>query len=174
MFDPTIFDNLKVVLEGSVYDLDMDGSIQISNREDQINLSTMSRYYAIRFVLPGKPEVSAEISLLANMRDLAAEILEQDEETPGCAMEIAFRTLVLDPHRECETIHTELIRIWLERPEITQTLSFDYKKEPIHYKNEIRLHFGRKVNEAQIEDFPELLRFIVKSLKWLNARNADE
>ena len=49
MFDPTIFDNLKVVAEGAVYDLDLQGEILITNRIDQVDLATLSRYYAITF-----------------------------------------------------------------------------------------------------------------------------
>ena len=32
MFDPTIYDNIKVVLEGAVYDLDLEGKIIITTK----------------------------------------------------------------------------------------------------------------------------------------------
>ena len=32
MFDPTIYENLKVVFEGAVYDLDLDGHLTVGDR----------------------------------------------------------------------------------------------------------------------------------------------
>ncbi|MDF0725751.1 hypothetical protein PY093_03360 [Cytobacillus sp. S13-E01] len=39
MFDPTIFDNLKVVIEGEVYDLDLTGDFLVTNRSDSIDIA---------------------------------------------------------------------------------------------------------------------------------------
>ncbi|UTW70295.1 hypothetical protein KHA80_06930 [Anaerobacillus sp. HL2] len=41
MFDPTIYENLKVVIEGEVYDHDMNGRILII-QIDIVDLATMS------------------------------------------------------------------------------------------------------------------------------------
>lgn len=38
MFDPTAFDNMKVVIEGAIYDLDLDGEISIIDRNDLLIL----------------------------------------------------------------------------------------------------------------------------------------
>ncbi|MEI0739291.1 hypothetical protein VQ056_26320 [Paenibacillus sp. JTLBN-2024] len=58
MFDPTIFENLKVALENQLYDLDnIDGLIRIIGRDDRLEMSVMSREFAIRFELAGRPEV---------------------------------------------------------------------------------------------------------------------
>ncbi|MBR8645431.1 hypothetical protein KEH51_18565 [[Brevibacterium] frigoritolerans] len=51
MFDPTAFENMKVVLEGAVYDRDFIGDILVINRDDIVNLSTMSRSYKIEMEL---------------------------------------------------------------------------------------------------------------------------
>ena len=51
MFDPTAFDNLKVVLEGIVYDMDLNGMIQILDRNDFVNIAKMERTYNISFSL---------------------------------------------------------------------------------------------------------------------------
>ncbi len=34
MFDPTAFDNLKVIVEGAVYDFDLHGDILVTDRKD--------------------------------------------------------------------------------------------------------------------------------------------
>lgn len=36
MFDPTAFDNLKVIVEGAVYDFDLHGDILVTDRKDMI------------------------------------------------------------------------------------------------------------------------------------------
>ena len=51
LFDPTAFDNMKVVLEGAVYDRDLFGDILIVSRDDLVNLATLSRKFTIEFVL---------------------------------------------------------------------------------------------------------------------------
>jgi hypothetical protein len=51
LFDPTVYDNLKVVLEGAVYDLDLAGSILVTGREDWVNLADLSRTYKLTFVM---------------------------------------------------------------------------------------------------------------------------
>ena len=52
MFDPTAFENIKVVLEGAVYDLDLNGEIIIIDRNDLINTAKLSRKYELSFQLP--------------------------------------------------------------------------------------------------------------------------
>ncbi|MBP1995256.1 hypothetical protein [Paenibacillus eucommiae] len=170
MFDPTIYENLKVVLEGAVYDMDLEGAILVTKRTDRIELSSMSRYYAIEFTQPSCAANKAQISLEVHLRDLAAEILENANEKPGCTMEVILSTVVDDPILECALIEKEIEVIWQKRPIITQTLSFDFNEQPVRYFNQIKLHFGRKVDEGQIDDFPELIRYAMKSLIWLNQR----
>ncbi|PQP87056.1 hypothetical protein CPT76_26000, partial [Paenibacillus sp. AR247] len=78
MFDPSIFDNLKVAVENLVYDLDnLDGVVRVTGRDDRMEMSVMSREFAIRFVRSGNEAVTAEIGLAASLADLAAELLEQ-------------------------------------------------------------------------------------------------
>jgi hypothetical protein len=189
MFDPTIYDNVKVVLEGAVYDMDLNGQILVTQRIDQIDLSSMSRYFAISFQQIDMPDNIAEISLRVHLRDLAAEILEQPHEspsvnkhivsegnerlfTPGCHLLISFITKILDPHQECPLIQSCLANIWQHRPQITQRLSYMFDEQPKGYENQIDLRFGRKIDEAQLDDFPELIQYAIASLAWLNERKA--
>ncbi|WP_128894071.1 hypothetical protein [Longirhabdus pacifica] len=51
MFDPTVFDNLKVIVEGTVYDAEVDKQIKILDREDHVNIANMSRMFRISFQL---------------------------------------------------------------------------------------------------------------------------
>lgn len=97
MFDPTIFDNLKVVLEGAVYDLDAMDRVDIVERSDLLDVSALSRAYLIGFTLRNPPAaparedakrtklpvffrsevpIAARIRLQADLANLAAEILD--------------------------------------------------------------------------------------------------
>lgn len=49
MFDPTAFDNLKVIVEGAVYDFDLHGDILVTDRKDMMDLASLSRIYHISF-----------------------------------------------------------------------------------------------------------------------------
>ncbi|TXK85420.1 hypothetical protein [Paenibacillus sp. N3.4] len=170
MFDPTIYDNVKVVLEGAVYDLDLDGEILITRREDLVDLSAMSRTYAIEFVRKVDFPSKAEIHLYVHLSDLAAEILENPSAKPGCTLSVKFYTEVKEPELDCKRIAEELSVIWEYRPLITQVLSYEYGVTPITYQNVITISFGRKIDESQIDDFPHLIDSALKSLAWLDER----
>jgi hypothetical protein len=169
LFDPTIYDNLKVVLEGSVYDLDLEGRILVTNRSDRIELATMSRCCSFRFrEQPETGPAQAEIGLSASLADLAAELLRPSGGAPGCELDIAFETRVLDPDTQCPVIERELLSIWDHRPQVRQRLSFELPQREEGYADRITLRFGRKLDENQAEDFPQLVGFALRSLQWLN------
>ncbi|MEW9698804.1 hypothetical protein [Paenibacillus sp. SI8] len=170
MFDPTIFDNVKVVLEGAVYDLDLDGVILVTQRSDLINLSSMSRTFAIEFTKKTKLPSKAEISLHAHLSDLAAEILENTSAAPGCILTVKLFTSVKQPERECPIIGTELSSIWGHRPQLSQLLSYEYGSNEVMYNNQITLNFGRKIDESHIDDFGNLIDCAIQSLEWLDGR----
>lgn len=172
MFDPTIYDNIKVVLEGAVYDLDLDGKIIITRRQDQVDLSSMSRTYAIEFARKIDKPSKAEINLHVHLSDLAAEILENPSAKPGCTLTIKLFTKVKNPDIECPYIEEQLGAIWEQRPQVIQLLSYEYGLHPIFYHNQITLSFGRKVDESQIDDFPHLIAYAVDSLAWLDERGS--
>ena len=62
MYDPTIFDNLKVAFENQVYDLDnLENEITITNRIDRMDFAVMGREFTIEFTLVDLPDVTVEI-----------------------------------------------------------------------------------------------------------------
>lgn len=173
MFDPTIFDNIKVVLEGEIYDLDLSGTVNVIGREDQVNLAAMTRKFIVKFKLAdSKKDLIAEINLSAGTEDLAKEILESREGyKPGCEIIIKFMTQVTEPKAQCRSIEEILNKIWDDRPEISQILSYEYKKEKqekLILNNEITLNFGRKIDEDNIGDIHVLLEYTLRSLDALN------
>ncbi|WP_213652689.1 hypothetical protein [Paenibacillus sp. J23TS9] len=167
MFDPTIFDNLKVAFENQLYDLDnIDGRIRITGRTDRMEMSVMSREFSIRFALCENPAISVEIRLEAGLADLAAEILEMKGDQPGCLLRIRFDLMVSHVEAECGLIEHTLKGIWPEVP-LVQTLSRVYGEDPNSYKNEAELRFRRKIDEEQMEDIPELISHVLLTLDKL-------
>ena len=43
MFDPTAYENMRVVLEGIFYDKDLSGEILVIDRNDIVNTAKLSR-----------------------------------------------------------------------------------------------------------------------------------
>jgi hypothetical protein len=169
MFDPTIYDNLKVVVEGSVYDLDLGGKIVVTGRSDSIELSAMSRRYTVTFRLQDSSDVSAEIRLTAGTEDLAGEILELSHMNPGCRLELVFHKTVIEPHSECPAIGRVMQEIWGEEARIAQYLTYEFPADAVGSQDEIAVDFGRKFGEDVIGDLPRLLEHMVMTLERLEA-----
>lgn len=172
LFDPTIFDNLKVVIEGAVYDLDAVGVILVTNRSDRVELATMSRYYGIQFrEQDSNGEGTAEVQLFAETEDLVAEIFEMEDRFTGCRLKIRFETTIVNPDQECPTIKELLEEIWENNPQIIQQITVTYGEDPQILKNRITLDFGRKINEQQIEDMGTFIDHVLHSLQRINQLN---
>lgn len=169
MFDPTIFENLKVAFENHLYDLDMiDQVIAIQDRKDQMDFATMSRWLAIEFTLTDQPEVKAELHLETSLQDLAEEILEVQGSSPGCSIFIRFtKPINLPITPQCERIEQALYAIWEEDIELTQTLSFIYGQES-SYENCIDMRFKTKITEENMGEISEFLSYVLDSLVQLN------
>lgn len=172
MFDPTIFDNLKVVAEGAVYDYDLEGEILVTNRMDQIDLAKLSRFYAVTFrkMDKGENSVHGELRIFAGVHDLSAEIMEYPvDQTIGCNVEVVFFTTIKDPKKDCEAVQSVLLDIWSNRPSIKQKISFNYEPlAPVKMNNTIILKFDRKIGEAQVDDLPIMVDYMIESIDQLN------
>lgn len=168
MYDPTIFDNLKVAFENHVYDLDnMERLIDITNRRDRMDFSIMARDFSIQFKLVGQQNSKAEIVLKASLQDLSAEILEKPGMKPGCKLILKFYKRVQQVNEQCRKIEEELKTIW-EDQKITQQLSFVYEKDPTSYLNVIEVAFNHKINEDHMGDIGEFLDHVLETLDVLN------
>ncbi|UNK17488.1 hypothetical protein MNQ98_23925 [Paenibacillus sp. N3/727] len=168
MFDPTIFENLKVAVENVVYDLDnLDERILVTGRTDRMDMAVMSRAFSLKFELVPRTGAEAEIRLEAFLKDLAAELLETPGEQPGCALSLRFYTEVRIVPEQCRRISELMQVIW--EPQLTpvQTLSCVYGEDPIVYKNTIELKFPHKINEDNMSDIPNLVEHMIRTLEGL-------
>ncbi|MFC0470352.1 hypothetical protein ACFFHM_07400 [Halalkalibacter kiskunsagensis] len=165
MFDPTVFENIKVAIENYVYDLDnISGEVDITNRMDRLELSVMSREFRLQFSLATYKEITAEIVLQASLKDLADEILEVPGESPGCSLFVRYMLKVEDIENECNQIDAIISKIWDPVLPPIQTLRFDYGKDDHLYHNTIELSFPHKINEEQMKDIPEFIDHVLKTL----------
>lgn len=170
MFDPTIFENLKVALENIVYDLDnLDQKVLVTGRTDIQDMAVMSRKFTLRFELVPATGVAAEICLEAFLKDLAAEILELPGENPGCALSLRFYMSLHSGPSACDRIQKVLDIIWEPEVPPVQTLSYVHGEKSKKLKNRIELKFPRKINEHNMAELPSLTRHIIRTLEELSA-----
>ncbi|MFB5680835.1 hypothetical protein ACE3NQ_07935 [Paenibacillus terreus] len=174
VFDPTVFDNLKVAIENQIYDLDnIDGVIRVTGRDDRLEMSVMAREFAIRFQVSGDERITAEIRLEASLRELAAEILEQEGEEPGCRLQLRFMLPVRDVSAECPRLEEAVRGIWGQTTDLAQRISYIYGQKAESFLNTMQLDFRRKINEEQMEDLPELIDHVLRTLVELRAAVVD-
>ncbi|KHF40186.1 hypothetical protein LQ50_10585 [Halalkalibacter okhensis] len=172
MFDPTIFENLKVGIENYIYDLEtIEQVVQITNRKDQVDMSIMSRHFGLEFHLANKNKVTAEIILDASIKDLAEEILEAPAGNPGCRLLLQFTLQIEEIQTQCEQIETILLSIWAPILPPEQTISFVYGKKENKYMNSSKVMFDHKINEEHMEDIPEFVDHVLETLRALNNVN---
>ncbi|WP_419957875.1 hypothetical protein [Psychrobacillus psychrotolerans] len=168
MYDPTIFENLKVAFENHVYDLDnIERKIDIKNRVDLMDLSVIARAFKIEFTLADQQDITAEIILDASLEDLAGEILEIGNKNIGCTLELNFIKNIQNPDLQCEEIEQAINHIWEDDISLTQTLSFVFGTELSSYKNTIEVKFDQKINEDQISDISVFLDHVLETLEIL-------
>lgn len=168
MFDPTVFDNLKVAFENTIYDLDnLDKRITVTSREDILDMAVMSRRFSIGFQLTAGGNAYAEIELTASLKELAAELLEQQGTNPGCEINVYFHVTMEDIDESCKRISDLMQQIWEPEQPPSQTIGFIYGSSPLFYRNRIGIPFNRKINEDQMEDIARLVDFTVVTLEGL-------
>ncbi|MBS4224831.1 hypothetical protein [Lederbergia citrea] len=169
MFDPTIFENLKVAFENHIYDLDnIDRKITIVNRADRMDFAILARELSIQFSLVDQPDATAEVVMEASLKDLAEEILEIPEAKPGCSLLLRLNKRVHNVSTQCEQIEQALYEVWENDIQLTQTLSFVNKQEVSGFMNNIEIEFKSKLNEDNMWEITPFLNHVLKTLEVLN------
>ncbi|WP_262176972.1 hypothetical protein [Saccharococcus sp. Marseille-Q5394] len=170
MYDPTVFENLKVAFENQLYDLDtIEREIRIINRSDQMDFAILARKFALQFTLFDIEDVSAEIILEAALQDLANEIMEMPGGNPGCSLTLCFQKHVKQESEQCPQIEEALSDIWENEVLVTQTLSFLYGEERTGFSNNVEVKFRTKINEENMREIPDFLHSVLMALRVLHA-----
>lgn len=169
MYDPTVFDNLKVAIENRVYDLDnLDRKIRIVNRKDQMDFAVLARHFSIQFSRVQEPDLTAEVVLEASLSELATEILETPGGNPGCILKLRFFKTIEEVDVQCQAIEESIHTIWEDDVELTQTLSFAYKNDSTTYMNRVEMTFNTKINEEHMSELDEFIDHVLLTMHVLN------
>lgn len=169
MYDPTIFDNLKVALENQLYDLDtIDEHIHICGREDLMDFAVMSRTFALQFVLREDETTKAELMLKTELTDLAGEILEDLDSDPRCSLHLRFTKTVMNPTLQCQAIEQAMTTIWEQDIQMIQTLSSTFGSSSSSMQNTIDVIFHPRLNEENMEELPLFLMHVLETVAMLN------
>ncbi|WP_434756457.1 hypothetical protein [Paenibacillus amylolyticus] len=167
MFDPTVYDNLKVAFENYLYDLDnLDESIHITHRRDQLEMASMSREFTLRFCLRDHAAITAEVVLKSSLEAIAAEILEMPDSHPGCALELRFGLVTKEPDSRCLDIQQMMQENWPDQ-RVVQYIHYIFGENPISFNVSASVYFERHVNEEQMHDIPALCDHMVHALNKL-------
>ncbi|MFB6466092.1 hypothetical protein ACE38V_04630 [Cytobacillus sp. Hz8] len=170
MFDPTAFENMKVVLEGALYDRDIEGDIAIINRSDVMNLAKLSREYEVTFTLKEKSMTQCTVKLRSNLENLAAELLPamKSEQLSGCTLSIVFTVEHYDDLDLHEEIANVLTDVWgIERTYQHKMILDPFQEHDVITK-EISIDFNRLIYEDQMDDFINMIDSMVVSIKNIN------
>jgi hypothetical protein len=171
MFDPTAYENMRVVLEGFFYDKDLSGEILVVDRNDIINTAKLSRIYDLSFQLSTSPppRVTCRMELKAGIENLTAELLPSifSNKNAGCMVTIEF----LFEHEEEQSFLIEveqvLRQIWGEK----RTIKLKVCHEPLtsfqKVKHIVCISFDRIIREEQIDDLTEMTEYMMTTLRRL-------
>lgn len=170
MFDPTAFDNMKVVIEGALYDFDLDGEIIITDRNDWMNLAKMSRSFDVSFQLPEKMP-TAKLEMESSLMNLAAELLPESiqQKQSGCHVKLYFFLEEDSIDRDFKEIDRILISIWGETRKFTQIVQYNRLNGPDYRKITITVEFERLIDEEQMENLVEMIDFMISTLHQLQS-----
>jgi hypothetical protein len=172
LFDPTAFENMKVVIEGYLYDKDLDGELRIIDRNDVINLSKLSREYIIQFQLRNSSKAHhASFRLIAGLDNLAAELLPENiiANRQGCVVELQFNVIHPNDMKFFEKIQREFQRIWGEQRGIEQNVNINPLNLHESVQNRISIEFNRLISEDQMDDLLDMIDHMAETLEWLES-----
>ncbi|WP_445493011.1 hypothetical protein [Niallia sp. 03133] len=170
MFDPTAFDNMKIVMEGALYDKDMDGIFEILDRNDLFNSSKLSREYSISFSLKNQQNVIMTFSLNAGLLNLAAELLPEMKKEKEIGCYISLHLLVRHNKEDniFQSLEKMLKHIWGEDRKIGQEIRMNPFSTDNTIDNHLTLLFNRLITEEHIDDLVRMIDFMEKTLLILN------
>lgn len=171
MFDPTAFENIKVVVEGEIYDRDLTGEIVVTDRNDWINTAKLSRKYEISFSLAGyeAPSLLATMTIQAGLENLAAELLgsESANQLAGCMVGISFSLIHRNEMSVYHDVQGVLEDIWGRDRAINQIAQIVPLEKKSTVANRATVSFNRLVYEDQIDDLTEMIDYMIISLENL-------
>ena|SRR5690554_733265 len=174
MFDPTVFDNVKVVLEGELYELDSSKKISIINRKDIVDLASMSRKFMMSFkeynCVSSHP--FAEIHLHTDLQNFQMELLQKDPQAAGCTVTVFFYIELMNGVTDCDDIEAYLNVLCSHQATISQQIYYDYCHRENLY-NKVSLHFVNKIGEEDVDELLSFIYYTYEALQQFTLRYCD-
>ncbi len=172
MFDPTAFENMKVILEGALYDLDLRGEIVIIDRNDVLNMAKLSRCFDLSFTLANNEDqpVIAKFRLQSELKNFAAELLPDSlmKSFAGSYINLEFSLPQQQERADYDDIAEILTEIWGANRKITIRTVMDQLTG--HFEKSIAaIEFTRLIREEQMEDLVEMINFMKTTLHRLQS-----
>lgn len=171
MYHPSVYDNLKVVLEGAVYDLDFSGDIEIVNRKDLVDHAIFERNYSIDFVVSEIGDLMrGNITLTATLEDLATEKLNDNPEGAGSKLTLEIKTPVYEIETDCKQLQS-ILKKWTSgdlKGDIQQKLTYIYGESRNVFNNTISIQLQKRVAEEEPERISKVLEQVLLSMKEMN------
>lgn len=174
MFDPTAFENMRMVLEGQIYDKDLEGELNILDRNDLFNSSKLSREYTISMALKKQKNALFTLHLTADIKNLAAELMGIPTKSKmiGATIKLHLYLRHQDDKDIYLTLESMLKELWGNEVKIVQEVrSTPFQSDNI-IRNHIVIDFNRLVNEDQLEDLLTMVDYIEDTLKQLTKMNS--
>ncbi|OLS37755.1 hypothetical protein [Bacillus sp. MRMR6] len=170
MFDPTAFDNMKVVIEGALYDLDLEGEIEIIDRNDLMNMAKMSRSFDVCFRLADKfpHKGTAKMEIESKLNNLASELMQNEhlKSQQGCHLRLNFFHKGIINEDYLDRIKQILVEIWGANRKIIHSVTLIPPETTANHT--ITIEFDRIVGEEQLDDIIEMIDFMVITLQKLH------
>ncbi|MCZ8521754.1 MULTISPECIES: hypothetical protein [Paenibacillus] len=179
MFDPTIYDNLKVVLEGAFYDLDAEGAFLITGREDLVDLASYSRTFRLEVRRQGGACRGA-VSLVSTLADFAGELRKMHlaGDAPGARVLLQLDLPLSVSGRRAE-LEAYLAELWEHAFTMKAELILPWDGGEPGAENEdagacrIRMTTSGKLDESDVESVEDIGRRLSMSLIYAD-RLAEE
>ncbi|MBP3038969.1 hypothetical protein J9303_05535 [Bacillaceae bacterium Marseille-Q3522] len=168
MFDPTAYENLKVVIEGAVYDRDLNGEIRITDRNNIVNLSKLSRTCEVSFTTAFDDTLTCKIQLEGTLENFIAERIStlEDKNLAGCTLRLFYHYKLMQNHSfDFQEIKKILLSIWGKERTVKLQLSHDPLFPDRKYDFTAEITFNRIITENQVDD---LMRVVEHSIKTMD------
>jgi hypothetical protein len=161
MFDPTAYENLKVVMQGALYELDLMGSLKVINREDIIDLASLGRRYSLTLSNPDKDGVTVTVTLTAGLKEWNAEAYPKPGAEPGAMLQVQYQS---EGSRFSDLVMTKLENWWGQRRNM-EWREITSSSEPFLHQGIVK--FNRIITEEMVDDLEEVVVHVENSLLQL-------
>ncbi|MGM0845429.1 MAG: hypothetical protein ACQEUT_10655 [Bacillota bacterium] len=158
MFDPTAYENLKVVLQGALYELELLGSLKVVDREDIVDLASLKRRYSLTLCNPAKDNITVTVSLTAGPEEWNAEASPESGGEPGAWLQVQYQS---EGFSFPESFITSLEEWWGNHRKIEWRKVISPSRPSLHQGI---VDFNRIITEEMVDDLEEVVSHLENSL----------